>query len=481
LMRLSALLLSSTIMMSAYSAHAEIRPVVDVTTELATDLRSLAFGADGKIYASGNEHFDRAKLTTIILRFNQDGTLDQSFGEDGAVRLDLADEAPLQKGRRRQQSFGIVELQNGDILATVHALDPQGGQSIYLIRLDHNGKQIVGPRWGDSRGRVEVVFGWPNSDNTKFPGEVGPVDSAWNLWVDPTNAERIYVVGHGPGPEGSGRVNLDRYVAALKIADGSPDQSFNSGKPVSYNSLNDLTDNNRRAKVEPDGSILSAGWTDFGKGFGNYATILRILPDGTFDPQFGNFIYPADTGTKLGLKPQPGVAVFNPFQEDGGMTESYAAMAVGSGVWLSSGPGETTAAERSSTLGFKAAQANDFVAVAFDKDGLRKDWGKGGVQAVQSEGTGVKDPHEEIADAVMLPDGRSVNVGLYGGAPAAIVLKPDGSLDTSVSNDGVIELPNEKVKSGFNAAFLSPDGKRIAITSDVDEKGSRLVVLSDEN
>jgi uncharacterized delta-60 repeat protein len=442
--------------------------------------RPASFGADGKIYASGNEHFDRSKLTTIVVRFNPDGTLDKSFGEEGVVHLDLADEAPLQKGRRRQQSFGIVELKNGEVLATVHALDAQGGQSIYLIRFDHNGKQLVAPQWGDSRGRVEVVFGWPNADNAKFPGGVGPADSAWNLWVDPTNSDRIYVAGHGPGPEGSGRVNLDRYVAALKTVDGSPEPSFNHGTPVSYNSLNDLTDNNRRAKVEADGSILSAGWTDFGKGFGNYATILRILPDGTFDPNFGNFIYPPETGTKLGIKPQPGVAIFNPLQADGGMTESYAAMAAGPGNWISSGPGEATAAETPSSLGFKTATANDVVAVAFDKKGLRTDWGKGGFQVVQSEGTSAKDPHEEIADAVMLPDGRSVSVGLYGAAPAAIVLKPDGSLDTSVSGDGIIELPNEKVKSGFNAAFLSPDGKRIAIASDVDEKGARLVVLSDQ-
>jgi len=476
-----ALLLAGVVAMASTAAQAEIHAVVDVTTDLATDLRSLAFGADGKIYASGNEHFERAELTTIIFRFNSDGSFDNSFGDGGAVRLDVADDAPLPKGRRRQQSFGIVELEDGDVLATVHALDPQGGQSIYLLRFDHDGKQKVAPEWGDERGRVEVVFGWPNADNGKFTGEVGPVDSAWNLWIDPTDSGRVYVIGHGPGPEGSGRTKLDRYVVALKTSDGSPDPAFNGGKPVSYNSMGDLADNNRRGKVEADGSVLSAGWTDFGEGYGNFAVITRILPDGRFDPGFGGFVHPAEAGEKLGLAPQPGVAVMNPFLADGGGAESYAAMAAGDGIWISSGPGEATGEGKGSSLGYKGSQANDFVAMAFDKDGLHGAWGNDGVQAVQSEGTDAAEPREDIADAVMLPDGRSVNVGLYAGIPAAMILTADGQLDRSVSDDGIIELPSDKIDSGFNAAFLSPDGKRVAITSDVNKAGSRLVILGEED
>jgi hypothetical protein len=81
-----------------------------------------------------------------------------------------------------------------------------------------------------------------------------------------------------------------------------------------------------------------------------------------------------------------------------------------------------------------------------------------------------------------LADDRVIQVGRYDGNPAAYVLNANGQLDTSVSDDGILELPHATVNSQFFTAALSPDGSRVAMTTNADTTaapagGTRLVVL----
>src|SRR5690606_24927535 len=117
----------------------------------------------------------------------------------------------------------------------------------------------VAPEWGDEAGRVEVVFGWANTDNESFPGvEAPPTDTAWDLLVDRSGGEeKLVVFGMGSAANGTSRVDNDRYVVRLN-ADGTPDASFNDGAPFTFHSAGALGDNARRGLVEADGSILSA-------------------------------------------------------------------------------------------------------------------------------------------------------------------------------------------------------------------------------
>ena len=47
----------------------------------------------------------------------------------------------------------------------------------------------------------------------------------------------------------------------------------------------------------------------------------------------------------------------------------------------------------------------------------------------------------------------------------------------AVAGDGIIELPTATVAAQLFAAAVSPDGKRIAATTNADDNGARLVVL----
>ena len=461
-----------TLTSAAAAMAQDLGSVVDVVTDKANDLRGVTYAADGKIYVSGHKGDVETDTSTVVARFNADGTPDTAFGEDGFVEVDLAP-------GRVEQSLAIAELSGGDVVVQVNAVDEDGGQSVYLLRFDNTGAQKTGAGWGGDSGAVEVRFGWANDANDGFPGvEAPPTDTAWDLLVDATGGEeKLVVAGFGSAPDGTGRSDTDRYVTRLLAADGSIDPGFNGGAPFSYHSAQTFNDGGRRASVEADGAIISAGYTSLGETLKNHVILIRLDPDGTLDQNFGGFVEPASSGEAVGLTATPGVAIFNPFVADGGFAECYATAKLSDGTYVTNGYGAATAEGVASTHGFKTTEAPDVVSFRVNADGLDASWGQNGLQAIQSEGTGRPTAEDRGRNALTLPGDRTLHVGRYGGIPAAFVLDAEGKLDSSVSGDGIVELPHDGLDAQFFGARLSPDGKRVALTTNTNAGGARLVVL----
>lgn len=449
-----------------------IRPIVNVSTDQANDLRGLTFADSGAIYASGHVGTDDALLQTVVARFNADGTLDTTFGGDGVVEIDVAP-------GREEQSLGVVELAGGDVVAGVSAIDADGGQSAYLVRLDSTGTQLVSPEWGDADGLVEVVFGWANADNGGYAGATPPQDTLWDLKLDSGGGERLVVFGLGSAPEGSGRTDVDRYIVRLDAATGAVDAAFNGGEVFSYHSADTFGDNQRRGFVESDGSIVAAGYTNFGDGIRHHVILIRLTAAGELDTSFGGFVEPADTETDAAITATPGIAVFNPFRVDGGFAECYAVVQQSTGDYVTTGYGGATDTGVSSTLGYESTLAQDVVSFRLGAAAAMTDtsWANAGTQAVQSEGNAQPTNEDRGRHLVALPDDRTVHVGRYGGVAAAYVLTADGQLDLSEGGDGIIELGHPTIDSQFFNAALSSDGTRIAMTTNANDNGARLVVL----
>ena len=296
--------------------------------------------------------------------------------------------------------------------------------------------------------------------------------------VDIGGGERLVIFGLGTAPAGSERSDNDRYVVRLNAEDGTPDPDFNNGAPFSFHSTGTLNDNARRGLVEGDGSIVSAGYTNLGEGLGNHVFLIRLNPDGTPDADFGGFVSPGDSAEAAGGA-RPGVAIYNPFKVDGGFAEAYGAARLSNGDYVTTGYGRATAADTPSTLGFKTTTENDLVPFRVTADGLDDSWGNEGAQAVQSEAQGAGSSEEERGRAIIaLDDDRTVHAGRFAGEPALYVIKADGELDTSVSDDGIVLLTNQQSNSQFFNVALSPDGTRIAVTTNDNEAGARLVILN---
>jgi uncharacterized delta-60 repeat protein len=478
-MPVRSLLTLSAVLMTSTALAQDITSVADFTTTKANDLRGIAYAADGKIYVSGHAGDQSAEKDPetrfVIGRLNADGTADTTFGTDGFVELDL-------EPARMEQSLAVAPLANGDVVAAVNVWEEDGGISVNLVRFDSTGKQITGT-WGGDTGRVEVVFGWPNANNDAFPdAEKPPQDTAWDLKVDNSSGtEKLVVAGHGSAAEGSDRTDADRFVTRLLASDGSVDPAFNGGKPFTYHSAQAFSEGGRRMGVEADGAILSAGYTNLGDNLRNHVILIRLNADGTLDQSFGGFVSPQSSADAVGLAVTPGVAVFNPLVADGGFTEAYAAVKLSDGSYVTTGYGGATAEAVPSTLGLQTTMGPDIVSFKVKGNALDTGYGLNGNAVVQSEGfagtDALKSNEERGRLAVGLPGDRTLHVGFFGGVPAVVVLDASGKLDSSVSGDGVLPLPNDTVASQFFGAALSPDGKHVAVSTNNSKGGARVVVL----
>ncbi|HEY0854304.1 MAG TPA: hypothetical protein VGD86_05715, partial [Devosia sp.] len=123
-------------------------------------------------------------------------------------------------------------------------------------------------------------------------------------------------------------------------------------------------------------------------------------------------------------------------------------------------------------------EAPDIVSFKVKGKELDTSYGSNGQAAIQSEGLGLKTAEDRGRHVVALPGDRTMHIGRFGGLPAAVVLDASGKLDTSVSGDGILELPNDAVNAQFFGVDVSPDGKSVALSTNNDKAGARVVVLS---
>ena len=311
-------------------------------------------------------------------------------------------------------------------------------------------------------GAVEVVFGWPNADNDAFPDvEAPPQDIAWDLLVDTSGGEeKLVVAGFGAAPKDSGRTDNDRYVVRLFAAVGSPDAGFVGGAPFSYHSAQAFDDGGRRASVEPDGSIVSAGYTNLGDTLRNHVILILLNPDGSLDQGFGGFIEPASSGEAVGLTATPGVAILNP---------SSATAASRNATPPSGSP---TAATSPPATVPRPPRARLELRLQDDRGAGRGDLQGGRHRAPPGLGQGRPPGRPERGhrpahrrrsrphgpDAARRPDpaGRPLRR-----IPAAFVFDSFGQLDPTVGEDGILELPHE----GLDAQSFVPNSRRTASAS----------------
>ncbi len=472
--------------------YAAITEVADHRIAEINDLRGLTFAKDGKLYASGHTDADAKNRKLVLARFEADGKLDTTFDDDGIVVTDLA--------AGDEQSLGVVELDNGDLIVQANVSDGKGGAAIkdiaggadgvrasgtnvWLVRFDSSGKLVTS--WG-TNGKAPVVFGWTDADDASWPAPTYnsslaenmrystpgyPNDQGWGVVLDKSSGEeKLVVSGFGPAKKSTSeqRYDNDRYVARLLASTGAPDPEWNGGSAFTFNSLGTFSDGGRRAIVEKDGTVVSAGYTNFGAGLGNHVVLLRLGPDGKPDTKFG-----------FGIA-SPGATRFNPFIDDGGVAECYAVGRQSSGRYVTTGYGRATGNGVTSRYGYVTTDQVDLVSFGVKSDGRGIDpkYGKEGTLAVQSEELGLGGTEDRGRDLLVLPDDRVVHAGRLGTSPAIFVTTPEGALDKSVSDDGTFTYePFDPMPSHFFAVAASQDKKRIAAATSTHASGVIVAVL----
>ena len=213
------------------------------------------------VFSSTNDHYficgeidasfqSNTATDFLLLKLNMNGTLDQSFGNNGSLITDLA---------RFQYDFWLSGTQD---YATSLALQDSG--KIIVVGRSHGDLAMV---HYTSDGQVDSTFG----TNGIVAHKIGYASEPNDIAILPD--DRI-VVGFRASINGQGSMCAMRF-----LPDGTRDSTFNQ-TGLAYVSNDWLTYCNALS-LQPDGKVLLAGYSDS-------ALIVRFDTVGVLDPSFGN-------------------------------------------------------------------------------------------------------------------------------------------------------------------------------------------------
>jgi uncharacterized delta-60 repeat protein len=229
---------------------------------------------DGKIISAGVQRdttLNPSKLTLMVIRYNPDGSVDQSFGVGGMVGSDYYFEA-------NASCF----LEDGKILiAGTSRFGSAGNFRITLCRLNSDGS------FDNGFGQGGVVQDTLSGQETAFA-------SAVNVFPD----GRILIAGGGYIGYGTPD-QKPYYILAMHHADGTMDTTFGNAGVIMTEIPNATGVYILGMAIQSDGKILLGNTV---KKSGKYClAMVRYHPDGTLDPGFGtNGMATDSAGVKTG-------------------------------------------------------------------------------------------------------------------------------------------------------------------------------------
>ena len=230
-----------------------------VITSLGSNLdegRDLIIQPDGKILMAGSSALNSDNRFALV-RYNTDGSLDSSFGSNGLVLTN--------PGPGNDSITALALLADGKILAAGYTEESIGNGKCALLRYNPDGS-------------LDSAFGNNGLVTTSIEGTSN--DHAWEIALQSDG--KIVLVGS------SSLNNSSRIAVAQYNSNGTLDTSFdNDGKAViSFNADNAY---GFAIALQPNGKILAGGYTrglENGVYYVRFA-IARFNTDGSPDGTFG--------------------------------------------------------------------------------------------------------------------------------------------------------------------------------------------------
>jgi uncharacterized delta-60 repeat protein len=233
----------------------------DFRGRLSADSASaLGLQQDGKVVLAGESNANVIE-DFALARYQRNGTLDPTFGEQGRVLVDL---------RRNQDDYVLsLALQdNGRIVAAGATRDYGGDTDFALVRLLADGRL---DRSFGQRGVVITDLRYLGVDYETIRGVALQPDG------------KIVVVGTAEHPRATVPM-IARYTTA-----GVLDGEFGIGGVVSLD-VTTATVTGNAVAIQADGKLVAAGqsYRITQSGFEVDFALARFMPDGRLDPSFGN-------------------------------------------------------------------------------------------------------------------------------------------------------------------------------------------------
>ena len=218
------------------------------------DLSAIALQADGKIVAAGSIH----GTAFLLARFNADGSLDQTFGNNGKVVTTFGD--------RTAAAADVVLQADGKIIAVgVSGAGPYSELNDFVLARYNAG------------GGLDPSFGNGGKVKTHFQGVYNTGSTATCVALQPDGK---VVVGGFYKNEGTPR----QFALTRYNSNGSLDSTFgNSGKVVTFAGSGDAFA--AAIVLQNNGRIVLAGYS---YTQGHDFSLAGYNPNGTLDSTFGN-------------------------------------------------------------------------------------------------------------------------------------------------------------------------------------------------
>lgn len=389
--------------------------------------RAIAIQADGKIIAVGTGGY--------FTRYQSNGSIDTSFGEQGRVKFD----------------------------GTANA-----------VVLQEDGKVVVA---GTSPRDLDFAVARYNADgslDTSFDGD-GKITTEFGSGLDECLSLALQSDGKIVAAGRSGPFTSRKFALARYNADGTLDTSFDSDGMLTSDFGGNSLDGARSVAIQSDGKIVVAGSAQF------HFAVVRYNPDGTFDSSFDNdgkcitaFGISTDTGSSLALQSDGKIVVAGTTST--GINSSFAVLRHNADGTLDASFGNngklTTDITNERDYGYAVALQNDgkivvagassnstdFAVARYNVDGTLDTSFDGDGKLITDFGG------SDTAFSVGLQsDGKLVAAGPSHKpdqvAFAVVRYQLDGSLDSSFDGDGMITTHIGSSDESANSVALQRDGK----------------------
>jgi uncharacterized delta-60 repeat protein len=235
------------------------------------------------------------------------GELDPSFGSGGMLRVLESEESSFAGAIATQPDDKVVVAgyENGNCVVLrlladgapdpsfgsggkVTTVVPGGTSAAEAVAIQPDGKIVVAGA-AEVAGNVDFFFARYESNGSP-DGSFGGGDGIQTV---PLGAEEDEARSVAVGPDGRivavGEVEVPVNETALGVVvlkqDGTPDPSFGGGDGTSIKETAAGDDRGKAAALLADGSVL-AGDSN-GSGGGEGFTLMKLLPNGEYDPAFG--------------------------------------------------------------------------------------------------------------------------------------------------------------------------------------------------
>ena len=272
------------IAVSRYLSDGTLDPAFDGDGRVVVDIngsewvQDVVVQPDGKVLVAGHVfNFDRMNEDMFVVRLNEDGSLDSSFGTGGIALIDLSDTP----GGSSDVAHAMALQPDGKIVLAGGSIrnnsNDGSGQNIAVARVNPDG--TLDPSFGTD--------GWVRTNHNEGFG--GSVERARGVVVYPDG--RIAVAG-----ETRGQLTIEfDIILARYTTNGAPDTSFGpNGNGVVITEIHpDASESEDHAfdlLLQPDAKLVAAG-SSFARGVagsaGHTFALVRYDLDGNLDPTFG--------------------------------------------------------------------------------------------------------------------------------------------------------------------------------------------------